>query len=89
MHKFKSVYNFKNNYVLLYFKSCILFFTITLLVNQALALNINGTEMDNKIIIWDNDGTIIGSLDPNDKSPKSKVILPGVKEVMKVAKLNF
>lgn len=35
-----------------------------------------------KIIIWDNDGTIQGSKDPNDKSHAAKVILPNVERIM-------
>lgn len=45
--------------------------------------------MKNKILLWDNDGTILDSNDPNDKSIKSKVILPGVEEIMHQAKFNF
>ena len=36
-----------------------------------------------KVIIWDNDGTIIGSKDPNDKSNSSKVVLPNVEKTMR------
>lgn len=42
-----------------------------------------------KILIWDNDGTVTGSKDPNDPSPAAKVILPGVKEAMEKADFNF
>lgn len=45
--------------------------------------------MKGKILLWDNDGTILGSNNPNDKSLKSKVILPGVEDVMHQAKFNF
>jgi histidinol phosphatase-like enzyme len=38
-----------------------------------------------KVIIWDNDGTIMGSKDPNDKSNTAKVILPNVREVMNLS----
>jgi hypothetical protein len=33
------------------------------------------------VIIWDNDGTIMGTLDPDDRSHE-RIILPNVKEVM-------
>jgi hypothetical protein len=36
-----------------------------------------------KIIIWDNDGTIMGSRNPHDPSNKAKVILPNVEQTMK------
>lgn len=36
-----------------------------------------------KIIIWDNDGTIMGSKDPNDPSNKAKIILPNVEKIMR------
>jgi hypothetical protein len=35
-----------------------------------------------RIIIWDNDGTVMGSKDPADTSSTAKVILPYVKEYM-------
>ncbi|MBY0109542.1 MAG: hypothetical protein K2X90_00300 [Candidatus Babeliaceae bacterium] len=39
--------------------------------------------MKNKeIIIWDNDGTIMGSKNPHDTTDKAKVILPNVQQVM-------
>lgn len=41
------------------------------------------------IILWDNDGTISGSNNPNDAQAKSKVILPGVKNAMEHADYNF
>jgi phosphoglycolate phosphatase-like HAD superfamily hydrolase len=44
--------------------------------------------MQQKIIIWDNDGTIMGSKDPNDTGSSSKVILPNVKKTMNEAKFN-
>lgn len=44
---------------------------------------------DKRILIWDNDGTITGSIDPNDKSNAAKVILPNVKETMMTADYNF
>jgi histidinol phosphatase-like enzyme len=40
------------------------------------------------IIFWDNDGTIMGSIDPDDKSPEAKIILPNVKQLMNESKLN-
>ncbi len=50
----------------------------------SLALNFITVECTIKqnIIIWDNDGTIMGSKDPNDSSSKSRVILPNVQKVM-------
>lgn len=41
------------------------------------------------ILFWDNDGTVMGSKDPNDKTGCSKTIFPGVKDVMKNADFNF
>jgi hypothetical protein len=38
--------------------------------------------MQERIIIWDNDGTILGSKNPDDTSAASKVILPGVAYLM-------
>jgi hypothetical protein len=38
------------------------------------------------IIIWDNDGTVTGSINPNDPT---RVILPHVPEVMAASKLNI
>lgn len=45
--------------------------------------------MKQTIILWDNDGTITGSQNPDDKTSNAKIILPGVKETMKTAKFNF
>lgn len=36
-----------------------------------------------EVIIWDNDGTIMGSKDPHDTTSTAKVILPNVEHVMK------
>jgi histidinol phosphatase-like enzyme len=36
-----------------------------------------------KIIIWDNDGTIMGSKDPHDTTSAAKVILPNVATTMR------
>lgn len=47
------------------------------------------TVIDKKILIWDNDGTITRSTDPNDKSNAAKTIFPGVKETMMKADYNF
>ena len=41
------------------------------------------------ILIWDNDGTVTGSKDPNDKSNQAKIILPNVELVMKQTPYNF
>jgi hypothetical protein len=45
--------------------------------------------MKHKILIWDNDGTVTGSKNPNDISNKAKVILPNVEETMKNSNFNF
>lgn len=39
-----------------------------------------------EIIFWDNDGTIIGSMNPNSSE---REILPGVREAMSKAEFNF
>lgn len=36
-----------------------------------------------KVIIWDNDGTILGSKDPRDQAISANIILPHVEETMK------
>ncbi len=41
-----------------------------------------GFGMQQRIIIWDNDGTIMGAKDPNDISNSAKVILPNIEKVM-------
>lgn len=45
--------------------------------------------MKQRILLWDNDGTISGSQDPNDKTSHAKIILPGVKDAMSLAPFNF
>ncbi|MBY0281420.1 MAG: hypothetical protein K2W94_04600 [Alphaproteobacteria bacterium] len=45
--------------------------------------------MKHKILIWDNDGTVTGSINPNDASDNAKVILPGVRDAMEKADFNF
>jgi hypothetical protein len=45
--------------------------------------------MQQKILLWDNDGTVTGSKDPNDKGMHAKIILPGVEETMQKAEFNF
>jgi hypothetical protein len=35
-----------------------------------------------RFVIWDNDGTIKGSVDPDDESAGAKIILPNVRETM-------
>jgi len=45
--------------------------------------------MQHKILIWDNDGTITGSVNPNDGRTQAKIILPGVAESMKRSDFNF
>lgn len=41
------------------------------------------TMLQKDIIIWDNDGTIMGSKNPNDTSDNSKIILPNIENVMR------
>lgn len=41
--------------------------------------------MSRKIIIWDNDGTVMGSRNPNDSAGASKIILPNVEQTMNEA----
>ncbi len=38
--------------------------------------------INKEIVIWDNDGTIMGAKNPNDTSSGSKVILPNIHNVM-------
>lgn len=38
--------------------------------------------MSQQIIIWDNDGTIMGSKNPNDRSDSAKQLLPNVEHIM-------
>ncbi len=45
--------------------------------------------MNHKILIWDNDGTVTGSKDPNDLGNNAKVILSGVEATMLTADFNF
>lgn len=45
--------------------------------------------MKYKILIWDNDGTITGSKNPNDPTASAKIILPNVKQTMLTADFNF
>ena len=45
--------------------------------------------MKHKILIWDNDGTVTGSKDPNDLRHNAKVILPGVEAAMLASEFNF
>ena len=49
----------------------------------------NQIDMIQKILLWDNDGTITGSKNPDDTVDRIKGIFPGVKNTMKNAKLNF
>ena len=46
-------------------------------------------DLNNKILIWDNDGTVTGAKNPNDKSSSAKIILPNIKETMEHSKFNF
>lgn len=39
-----------------------------------------------EIIIWDNDGTIMGTIDPHDTKRGSRVILPNVEHIMTTSK---
>jgi hypothetical protein len=43
--------------------------------------------MKYKILIWDNDGTVTGSKNPNDGSVNAKIILPNVEKTMGVPTL--
>lgn len=45
--------------------------------------------MKYKILIWDNDGTVTGSKNPNNTTANTKIILPNVKETMYTADFNF
>lgn len=51
-------------------------------------LHAKGQRMNQKIVIWDNDGTIMGSRDPNDTADHAKVILPGVETMMNASQFN-
>ena len=35
------------------------------------------------IIIWDNNGTIMGSKNPNDTTHSAKIILPNIEKIMR------
>jgi len=52
---------------------------ICLLSYSPILLGIESTKVKTMVLIWDNDGTIQASKDPNDKT---KAILPNVKETM-------
>ena len=45
--------------------------------------------MKHKILLWDNDGTVTGSKDPNDSTNNAKVIFPGVEATMLNTDFNF
>lgn len=45
--------------------------------------------MKHKILLWDNNGTIMGAKNPDDDTCSAKVIMPGVKEAMQNAEFNF
>ena len=57
--------------------------------NASLAVNDNMIDSSIEILIWDNNGTISEALNPDDKSSKQAMILPGVRDKMKEAKYNF
>lgn len=59
------------------------------MVNNASYDALSGMIVSSKVIIWDNDGTITGSLNPHDERAEAKVILPGVENKMRQAKFNF
>jgi len=46
---------------------------------------LSSLNLSNKILIWDNDGTIMGSRNPNDQT---KIILPNIEKVMNLSLLN-
>jgi len=48
-----------------------------------------GIAMQPQIIIWDNDGTVMGSKNPNDITSSAKVILPNVADVMQRSGINI
>jgi len=52
-------------------------------------VNVIGMSMQQQIIIWDNDGTILGSKNPNDVNFTARVLLPNVPHVMHSAALNI
>ena len=52
-------------------------------------VNVIGMSMQQQIIIWDNDGTILGSKNPNDVNFTARVLLPNVSHVMHGAALNI
>lgn len=45
--------------------------------------------MKYKVLLWDNDGTVTGSANPNDSSSSAKTILPGVEDIMRSSDFNF
>ncbi len=45
--------------------------------------------MKYKILIWDNDGTVTGSKNPNDSTVSAKIILPNVEKTMCTTDFNF
>ena len=53
------------------------------------SIQITENEVKQKILLWDNDGTVTGSKDPNDTSGSAKIILPGVEPMMRKANFNF
>jgi hypothetical protein len=64
---------------------------ISLIVNSAYACELHELEhkLEHKMLLWDNDGTIMASKDPNDTTKTAKVTLPGVKNTMMNADYNF
>jgi len=54
-------------------------------MKKLLLICLIGIQMDatHKVIIWDNDGTIMGSKDPRDTFNSAKVLLPNVEAVMR------
>jgi len=40
--------------------------------------------MPKTILIWDNDGTVMGSANPNDSSHQAKILLPNVQRLMEI-----
>ena len=45
--------------------------------------------MQQKILIWDNDGTITGSINPNNTHNHANIILTNVKKTMQQAEFNL
>ncbi|MBP6985221.1 MAG: hypothetical protein KBB83_01365 [Alphaproteobacteria bacterium] len=67
---------------------CLMLLEIPACIATAEAPEINEMTLKQRILIWDNDGTVTGSKDPNDSASQAKVILPGVEQAMAKADFN-